>query len=42
MNRFVLATLALLLTAMTASCNTMQGLGQDIRDAGSSLEKASQ
>jgi predicted small secreted protein len=40
MNRFILATVALLLTAMTTGCNTMQGLGTDIQNAGQSLEKA--
>ncbi len=40
MNRFALATLALLLTAMTAACNTIQGIGADIRQGGQSIEKA--
>jgi entericidin B len=40
MNRFVLATLALLLTAVTAGCNTIQGIGTDIKQGGESIQKA--
>ena len=40
MNRFILATIALLLTVVTTGCNTMQGLGTDIQQGGQALEKA--
>jgi predicted small secreted protein len=40
MKRCVLIIVALLFTAVTAGCNTMQGLGQDIQQGGQSLEKA--
>ena len=40
MNRFVLVTMALLITVMAAGCNTMKGLGEDIQQGGQSLEKA--
>jgi predicted small secreted protein len=38
MNRFVLTTIALLLTVMTAACNTVAGAGQDMQKAGTSVE----
>ena len=40
MNRFILATTALLLTVVITGCNTMQGLGTDIQQGGQALEKA--
>ena len=40
MNRFIFATIALLLTAVVAGCNTVQGFGQDMKAAGHSIEKA--
>ena len=40
MNRFILTTIALLLTVMTTACNTMQGFGTDVQDAGQYIEHA--
>ena len=40
MNRFVFATIALLLTVAVAGCNTMQGFGEDMKSAGQSIQKA--
>jgi predicted small secreted protein len=40
MNRFILATVALVLTAVTTGCNTMQGMGTDIQSAGQAIQKA--
>ncbi len=40
MNRFILATIALLLTVATTGCNTVQGMGQDLKDAGQSIQHA--
>lgn len=38
--RFTLATLALFLTVLATGCNTMEGIGQDIKKGGQALEKA--
>lgn len=40
MNRFVLAVMALLFTAVTAGCNTIEGIGADIKAGGQTLEHA--
>jgi predicted small secreted protein len=40
MNRFILGTIALMLTVVVAGCNTFQGMGQDIQSAGQSIQKA--
>lgn len=40
MNRFALAAFALLLTAVTAGCNTFQGLGTDIQKGGRAIQEA--
>ncbi len=38
MNRITLAAITLLLTVMTAACNTVAGAGQDMQNAGSSVK----
>lgn len=40
MNRFILATIALLLTIVVTGCNTVQGMGEDLQSAGQSIQKA--
>ncbi len=40
MNRFILAAIALMLTTVTAGCNTVEGLGNDIKAGGQAIEKA--
>ena len=40
MNRFILASLALVLTVVVAGCNTVQGMGEDIQSAGHAIQKA--
>jgi len=40
MNRFILATIALLLTVVVTGCNTVQGIGEDMKAAGQSIQKA--
>ena len=38
MNRLLLVTIALLFTVMTTACNTVAGAGQDVKNAGSSVQ----
>ena len=40
MKRIVLAVLATLLASTLAGCNTMEGLGKDIKKGGEVIEKA--
>ena len=40
MNRFILATIALMLTVVVAGCNTFQGMGEDLQSAGQAVQKA--
>ena len=41
-HRLITATLLAGLLAMTAGCNTMKGLGEDISNLGGSIEGAAQ
>ena len=41
-NRVISATLLVGLLAVTAGCNTMKGLGEDIKSLGGSIEGAAQ
>lgn len=38
--RIILITLALWLSLFTAGCNTMEGAGRDVQDAGEGIEDA--
>jgi predicted small secreted protein len=40
MNRFIFATIALLLAAVTAGCNTVQGMGMDLQSTGRAIQRA--
>lgn len=39
-NRAVLATLAVLVVLSVTGCNTMRGVGKDIKKGGEAIEKA--
>jgi len=39
MKRFILIALALTLPILTAACNTMEGVGQDVQNGGHKIER---
>lgn len=41
-NRAVLATLAVLVVVSVTGCNTVRGVGKDIKKGGEAIEKAAQ
>ncbi|MBX3179186.1 MAG: entericidin A/B family lipoprotein [Candidatus Hydrogenedentes bacterium] len=41
-NRAVLATLAVLVVLSVTGCNTVRGVGKDIKKGGEAIEKAAQ